>query len=59
MIAKPILSVYRTVYEQGFLPIFVKDNFDTPLQLVAKMVRFRDPISGEIREFISDRELLW
>jgi len=36
-----------------------KDNFDTPLQLVAKMVRFRDPISGEIREFISERELLW
>ena len=33
MIAKPILSVYRTVYEQGFLPIFVKDNFDTPVLL--------------------------
>lgn len=31
--AKPILSVYRTVYEQGFLPIFVRDNFDTPVLL--------------------------
>lgn len=35
------------------------DNFDTPLQLVAKMVRFKDPVSGENREFISERELLW
>jgi tRNA pseudouridine32 synthase/23S rRNA pseudouridine746 synthase len=36
-----------------------EDNFDTPLQLVAKSVRFRDPISGATREFISERELLW
>lgn len=35
------------------------DNFDTPLQLVAKSVRFRDPLSGEQREFTSERELLW
>lgn len=33
------------------------DNFDTPLQLVAKSVRFRDPLSGKQREFISEREL--
>ncbi len=36
-----------------------EDNFDTPLQLVARMVRFQDPVSGEIREFVSERELLW
>ena len=36
-----------------------EDNFDTPLQLVARMVRFQDPVSGEIREFVSGRELLW
>jgi tRNA pseudouridine32 synthase/23S rRNA pseudouridine746 synthase len=33
------------------------DNFATPLQLLAKMVRFRDPLSGVIREFFSAREL--
>ncbi len=33
------------------------DNFETPLQLVAKSVRFRDPLSGKIREFVSERVL--
>lgn len=36
-----------------------KDNFDTPLQLVAQMLRFKDPLSGRFREFISERTLLW
>ncbi|HBA72952.1 MAG TPA: pseudouridine synthase, partial [Geobacter sp.] len=35
------------------------DNFETPLQLVAKSVRFRDPLSGRLREFVSERVLLW
>ncbi|MBC7964270.1 MAG: pseudouridine synthase [Steroidobacteraceae bacterium] len=35
------------------------DNFDTPLQLVAKSISFRDPLSGRQREFVSERELLW
>lgn len=35
------------------------DNFDTPLQLVAQTIRFKDPLSGKIREFTSERELLW
>jgi len=34
------------------------DNFATPLQLLAQMVRFRDPLSGVIREFVSGRELM-
>lgn len=34
------------------------DNFAAPLQLLAKMVRFRDPLSGVIREFASGRELM-
>ena len=34
------------------------DNFAAPLQLLAKMVRFRDPLSGIIREFVSARELI-
>jgi tRNA pseudouridine32 synthase/23S rRNA pseudouridine746 synthase len=36
-----------------------EDNFDTPLQLVAKELRFRDPLTGKMREFASERELLW
>lgn len=36
-----------------------EDNFDTPLQLVAQMLRFRDPLTGRYREFESERELLW
>jgi tRNA pseudouridine32 synthase/23S rRNA pseudouridine746 synthase len=35
------------------------DNFDTPLQLVAQRLRFKDPLSGRLREFESERELLW
>ncbi|MBI5484088.1 MAG: pseudouridine synthase [Deltaproteobacteria bacterium] len=35
------------------------DNFDKPLQLLAKSISFRDPVSGEIREFISGRDLMW
>ncbi len=36
-----------------------EDNFDTPLQLVAQMIRFKDPISGRYRTFESERTLLW
>lgn len=35
------------------------DDFSQPLQLLAKRVRFHDPVSGQHREFQSERELLW
>jgi tRNA pseudouridine32 synthase/23S rRNA pseudouridine746 synthase len=35
------------------------DDFDQPLQLLAKRVRFHDPVSGQSREFQSEQELLW
>jgi tRNA pseudouridine32 synthase/23S rRNA pseudouridine746 synthase len=35
------------------------DNFDTLLQLLAKTVRFQDPVTGHQREFNSERELSW
>jgi tRNA pseudouridine32 synthase/23S rRNA pseudouridine746 synthase len=35
------------------------DDFDQPLQLLAKRIRFHDPVSGQVREFRSERELLW
>ena len=33
------------------------DNYEKPLQLIAKSVQFRDPISGKEIEFYSEREL--
>jgi len=35
------------------------DEFDRPLQLLAKTLRFRDPVNGQNREFSSARELAW
>ncbi len=34
------------------------DNFDQPLQLLAREIRFHDPVAGIDREFRSERELL-
>lgn len=36
-----------------------EDNFDTPLQLIAQKLRFKDPLTGINREFMSERELLF
>ncbi len=36
-----------------------EDDFDTPLQLIAKELRFTDPLTGREREFESQRTLLW
>lgn len=35
------------------------DDFEKPLRLIAKTVRFRDPVSGKDMEFSSERELPW
>lgn len=35
------------------------DDFATPLQLVAQRIRFKDPLDGALREFESERTLLW
>jgi tRNA pseudouridine32 synthase/23S rRNA pseudouridine746 synthase len=35
------------------------DAYDAPLQLLARMVRFKDPLTGTEREFVSQRKLLW
>ena len=36
-----------------------EDDFDTPLQLIAHKLCFKDPVSGRIKEFESERTLLW
>ena len=35
------------------------DVFAQPLQLLAKTIRFLDPVAATVREFQSERELLW
>ena len=35
------------------------DDFDNPLRLLAKSLRFCDPLSGKKMEFCSERELPW
>lgn len=35
------------------------DDFDRPLQLLAREIRFHDPVTGADREFSSGRELVW
>ena len=35
------------------------DDFANPLQLVATQVAFRDPVTGKLMEFESERGLLW
>jgi len=35
------------------------DDFESPLQLLAKSVRFQDPVSGKTMQFESVRKLLW
>jgi tRNA pseudouridine32 synthase/23S rRNA pseudouridine746 synthase len=35
------------------------DDFDSPLQLLAKSVRFKDPATGKEMAFESERQLLW
>ncbi|MBK5276618.1 MAG: pseudouridine synthase [Desulfuromonadales bacterium] len=35
------------------------DDFSIPLQLIARTVKFHDPVGGAAMEFTSERELLW
>lgn len=51
----PILNdkLYPTLQEKR------DDDFGRPLQLLAKSLRFTDPVSGKTLEFESDRQLLW
>lgn len=36
-----------------------EDDFDRPLQLLAREIRFHDPVTGLVREFCSEQGLLW
>lgn len=51
------LSIMNDKYYPELLPKR-KDDFDHPLQLIARRLRFTDPVSGKIMEFESERRLL-
>ncbi|HYA39377.1 MAG TPA: pseudouridine synthase [Candidatus Methylomirabilis sp.] len=36
-----------------------EDDFHRPLQLLARRIRFHDPVANQSREFLSERELSW
>jgi len=48
------------IVNDSFYPVALPckgDDFSQPLQLLAKSIRFTDPLNGEIREFSSQRRL--
>lgn len=48
------------ILNDGFYPVALPckgDDFSSPLKLLARSIRFRDPVSGEERRFDSQRQL--
>ena len=52
---------FRIMHDRYYPELLDKqeDNLSNPLQLIARRVKFTDPVSGEIMEFESDRQLLF
>ncbi len=53
-------SLGAPIVNDAFYPVALpskEDDFSAPLQLLAKSISFRDPISGKIRFFESDQKL--
>ncbi|MDG5467503.1 pseudouridine synthase [Deltaproteobacteria bacterium IMCC39524] len=51
---------FRIMHDRYYPELLDKqeDDLSNPLQLIARRVKFTDPVSGEIMEFESDRQLL-
>ncbi|MBC3886398.1 pseudouridine synthase [Undibacterium griseum] len=55
-----LASIGAPIVNDSFYPVTQAcrgDDFSAPLQLLAKAIAFDDPLSGETREFISQRSL--
>ena len=52
---------FRIMHDRYYPELLDKqeDDLSKPLQLIARRVKFTDPVSGEIMEFESDRQLLF
>lgn len=54
------MALGMPIVNDPFYPVLLppdSDDFDRPLQLLAKSVAFEDPVSGELRSFTSPRSL--
>lgn len=48
------------ILNDGFYPVALPckgDDFSAPLKLLARSIRFTDPVTGDVREFCSQRQL--
>ncbi len=57
-----MMSIGHPILNDPFYPNLLPckgENYSNPLQLLAKSIRFDDPISGETREFKSERQLIF
>lgn len=55
-----LASLGAPIVNDAFYPTILPckgDNFSAPLQLLAKTISFKDPISGEMRHFSSEQSL--
>jgi tRNA pseudouridine32 synthase/23S rRNA pseudouridine746 synthase len=55
-------SLGAPILNDAFYPVALPckgDDFSAPLQLLARSIAFDDPLTGEPREFASERELDW
>jgi tRNA pseudouridine32 synthase/23S rRNA pseudouridine746 synthase len=57
-----LASLGAPILNDAFYPVALPckgDDFSSPLQLLARSIGFDDPLTGEARVFISERELAW
>lgn len=57
-----MMSIGHPILNDPFYPELLPckgEDYSSPLQLLAKSISFKDPISGEIREFESERQLIF
>jgi tRNA pseudouridine32 synthase/23S rRNA pseudouridine746 synthase len=55
-------SLGAPILNDAFYPVALPckgDDFSAPLQLLARSISFEDPLGGEPRQFVSERELAW
>jgi tRNA pseudouridine32 synthase/23S rRNA pseudouridine746 synthase len=55
-------SLGSPILNDAFYPVALPckgDDFSAPLQLLARAISFEDPLTGEARQFTSERELAW
>lgn len=55
-------SLGAPILNDAFYPVALPckgDDYSAPLKLLARSISFEDPLSGQVRQFASERELAW